>query len=81
MATNPTSDEWTGVFGPERLTWVLLARLTYHVDILESSIGGYRLNHSRRNAAPQSPYGMESAQSPINSVTSRPWNFTALLTA
>ena len=35
VTSNLPSDEWTGVFGWERLTGALQDRLTYHVHILE----------------------------------------------
>ena len=44
-------DEWTEVFGSERLTGALLDRLTNHVHILEMNGESYRLKHSRENAA------------------------------
>ena len=46
-------DEWTGVFGSERLTGALLDRLTHHVHILELNGDSYRLGHSRETAASQ----------------------------
>ena len=53
MATNLSFDEWTGVFGSERLTGALLDRLTHHVHILEMNGESYRLKRSRENAASQ----------------------------
>jgi DNA replication protein DnaC len=41
-------DEWTEVFGSERLTCALLDRLTHHVHILEMNGESYRLKHSRK---------------------------------
>ena len=41
-------DEWTSVFGAERLTGALLDRLTHHVHILEMNGESYRLKASRR---------------------------------
>src|SRR5919112_1372224 len=41
-------DEWTSVFGAERLTGALLDRLTHHVHILEMNGESYRLQASRR---------------------------------
>ena len=35
VTTNKPFDEWTGVFGSERLTGALLDRLSHHVQILE----------------------------------------------
>ena len=48
-------DEWTEVFGSERLTGALLDRLTHHVHILEMNGESYRLKRSRENAAAQAP--------------------------
>ena len=53
VTTNLPFDEWTEVFGSEGLTGALLERLTHHVHILEMNGEGYRLKHSRENAAPQ----------------------------
>ena len=55
VATNLPFDEWTEVFGSERLTRPLLDRLTHHVHILEINGESYRLNHSRENARPLAP--------------------------
>ena len=41
-------DEWTSVFGAERLTGALLDRLTHHVHILEMNGESYRLAQSKR---------------------------------
>ena len=51
VTTNLPFDEWTGVFGSERLTGALLDRLTHHVHILEMNGDSHRLRHSRQNAA------------------------------
>ena len=48
VASNLPFDEWTSVFGSERLTGALLDRLTHHVHILEMNGDSYRLNASRR---------------------------------
>ena len=53
VTTNLPFDEWTEVFGSERLTGALLDRLTHHVHILEMNGDSYRLRHSRENAASQ----------------------------
>jgi DNA replication protein DnaC len=47
VTSNLPFDEWTEVFGSERLTGALLDRLTHHVHILEMNGGSYRLNQSR----------------------------------
>ena len=46
-------DEWTEMFGSERLTGALLDRLTHHVDILEMNGDSYRLKHSRKSNQPR----------------------------
>ncbi len=46
VTTNLPFDEWTDVFGSERLTGALLDRLTHHVYILEMNGESYRLKQS-----------------------------------
>ena len=48
VTSNLPFNEWTEVFGSERLTGALLDRLTHHVDILEMNGDSYRLKHSRQ---------------------------------
>ena len=55
VTTNLPFDEWTEVFGSERLTGALLDRLTHHVHILEMHGESYRLKRNRENAASQAP--------------------------
>ena len=50
VTSNLPFDEWTGVFGSERLTGALLDRLTHHVHILEMNGDSYRLNQSKRRS-------------------------------
>ncbi len=50
VTTNLPFDEWTEVFGSERLTGALLDRLTHHVHILEMNGESYRLKRSRETA-------------------------------
>ena len=47
VTTNLPFDEWTEVFGSERLTGALLDRLTHRVHILEMNGESYRLRQSR----------------------------------
>jgi len=47
VTSNLPFDEWTSVFGSERLTGALLDRLTHHVSILEMNGESYRLQSSR----------------------------------
>ena len=53
VTTNLPFDEWTEVFGSERLTGALLDRLTHHVHILEMNGESYRLKRSRESAVSQ----------------------------
>ncbi len=55
VTSNLPFDEWTGVFGNQRLTGALLDRLTHHVHILEMNGESYRLKQSRarRRKQPQ----------------------------
>ena len=48
VTSNLPFDEWTSVFGAERLTGALLDRLTHHVHILEMNGDSYRRKASRR---------------------------------
>ena len=61
LTTNLPFDEWTEVFGSERLTGALLDRLTHRVHILEMNGQSYRLKQSR-----QAPT-LRSAGSPADS--------------
>jgi DNA replication protein DnaC len=47
VTSNLPFDEWTSVFGSERLTGALLDRLTHHVHILEMNGDSYRLKQSK----------------------------------
>jgi DNA replication protein DnaC len=57
VTSNLPFEEWTSIFGSERLTGALLDRLTHHVHILEMNGESYRLKQSksRRRKAPKSP--------------------------
>ena len=46
--SNLPFDEWTEIFGSERLTGALLDRLTHHVHILEMNGDSFRLKQSRQ---------------------------------
>ena len=48
VTSNLPFDEWTSVFGSERLTGALLDRLTHHVHILEMNGESYRLRQSKQ---------------------------------
>jgi DNA replication protein DnaC len=47
ITSNLPFDEWTEVFGSERLTGAILDRLTHHVHILEMNGESFRLRQSR----------------------------------
>lgn len=55
VTSNLPFDEWTGVFGSERLTGALLDRLTHHVHILEMNGESFRLRNSRGQIAADQP--------------------------
>ena len=56
VTSNLPFDEWTEIFGSERLTGTLLDRLTHHVHILETDGESYRLNQSqKRRKSPKIP--------------------------
>ena len=57
VTSNLPFDEWTNVFGSERLTGALLDRLTHHVHILEMNGDSYRLKQSkkRQSRGPSAP--------------------------
>ncbi len=53
VTTDLPFDEWTEVFGSERLTGALQDRLTHHVHILEMNGESYQLKRSRESAVSQ----------------------------
>ncbi len=66
VTSNLPFEEWTSVFGSQRLTGALLDRLTHHVHILELNGESYRLKQStaRRRRAPQIPDEKAAAADP-----------------
>ena len=52
VTSNLPFDEWTSVFGSERLTGALLDRLTHHVHILEMNGESYRLRQAQGRSHP-----------------------------
>ena len=56
VTSNLPFDEWTSIFGSERLTGAMLDRLTHHVHILEMNGESYRLATSKK-AQRRSPQG------------------------
>ncbi len=55
LTSNLPFEEWTEIFGSERLTGALLDRITHHVHILEMNGDSYRLKQSRHRRSPASP--------------------------
>jgi DNA replication protein DnaC len=55
ITSNLPFDEWTSVFGSERLTGALLDRLTHHVHILELNGDSFRLATSRKRQKRSTP--------------------------
>ena len=68
ITSNLPFDEWTEVFGSERLTGALLDRLTHHVHILEMNGDSYRLKQSqtKKEAEPSQRHPLDpvSPQNP-----------------
>jgi len=58
ITSNLPFDEWTSVFGSERLTGALLDRLTHHVHILEMNGESFRLASSRKRQKAKGDYNM-----------------------
>jgi DNA replication protein DnaC len=52
ITSNLPFEEWTEVFGSERLTGALLDRITHRVHILEMNGDSCRLKQSRRKRNP-----------------------------
>jgi DNA replication protein DnaC len=50
VSTNLAFEEWTEIFGSERLTGALLDRLTHRCHILEANGESYRLRHARNRS-------------------------------
>ena len=52
VTSNLPFEDWTSIFGSERLTGALLDRLTHHVHILEMNGDSYRLKQSKKQPPP-----------------------------
>lgn len=63
-------EEWTEVFGSERLAGALLDRLTHDVHILEMNRDSYRLNQSRQKL----PRLQTAEPSPLNALRGSKWS-------
>jgi len=64
VTSNLPFDEWTSVFGNQRLTGALLDRLTHHVHILEMNGESYRLKQSRARRRKQPQHAADQVVAP-----------------
>jgi len=55
LTSNLPFEEWTDVFGSERLTGALLDRLTHRCHIVEANGESYRLRQAKKRSKRQSP--------------------------
>ena len=76
VTSNLPFDEWTSIFGSERLTGALLDRLTHHVHILEMNGESYRLATSKK-AQRRSAQGQSETPKHQTKETSPPKNKSA----
>jgi DNA replication protein DnaC len=49
VTSNLPFEEWTEIFGSERLTGALLDRLTHKCHIIEANGESYRLRHAKNH--------------------------------
>jgi DNA replication protein DnaC len=64
VTSNLPFDEWTSVFGSERLTGALLDRLTHHVHILEMNGESFRLTARKKTQRQPAPATNVSPKTP-----------------
>jgi hypothetical protein len=64
VTSNLPFDEWTRVYGLERLTGALLDRPTHHGRILEMNGDSYRLNQSKRSRRASAATPAENPRKP-----------------
>lgn len=71
VTSNLPFEDWTSVFGSERLTGALLDRLTHHVHILEMNGDSFRLKQSkgRRRRATKEPPKEKATSPPVDPTT------------
>ena len=62
VSTNLAFEEWTEIFGSERLTGALLDRLTHRCHILEANGQSYRLRHARSRSKQHTSTQQDSNQ-------------------
>ena len=72
VTSNLPFDEWTSVFGSERLTGALLDRLTHHVHILQLNGDSYRLIRASADHTFQLRYAGGSSQPSLILVETAP---------
>ena len=73
VTSNLPFEDWTSVFGSERLTGALLDRLTHHVHILEMNGDSYRLKQSKgRKRRKTGEAGAEPAVDPETGEITQP---------
>ena len=77
VTSNLPFDEWTEVFGSERLTGALLDRLTHHVHILEMNGESFRLKQSRRKQKPAKSVLLSGIRLPPSGPQAPPTRATA----
>ncbi len=53
VTSNLPFENWTEIFGPERLTGALLDRLTHRCHILEANGESYRLRQAKKQTKPR----------------------------
>ncbi len=64
VTSNLPFDEWTEVFGSQRLTGALLDRLTHHAHVLTCNGDSYRLADAKRRRAKQDKPAPKTANEP-----------------
>ena len=62
VTSNLPFEEWTEVFGSERLTGALLDRLTHKCHILEANGESFRLRHAKKRSGRRTSPGKNSTQ-------------------
>ena len=67
VTSNLPFDEWTEVFGSQRLTGALLDRLTHKCHILEANGESYRLRQAKKRSKQRPPRNQDSNQKQLQS--------------
>ena len=62
LTSNLSFEEWTEVFGSERLTGALLDRLTHKCHILEANGESYRLRQAKKRSKHRPPRNQDPNQ-------------------